>query len=237
MNRYDDQARAIFQFAREEAKALGSSQVGPEHLLLGVMRAGGLGGDVLTRLGADLASIRQQVHEQRPARQKAASYQDMPSVTPAARRVMEVAAEEARALGVSLTSTAHILLALLKSDHEMVQHLLALLGADVEALGAELRAAPQAVAAEPEEEVQAGDSYALEPLIQETLRRSGTPPAGMTEEELTTLVLNSGNARLHAPFEELVYRWLTGPQLPEHRKRAILRHLISHATPERQEAP
>ncbi|SMB85085.1 hypothetical protein [Deinococcus hopiensis] len=51
----------------------------------------------------------------------------------------------------------------------------------------------------------------------------------MTEEDLITLVLSSGNPRLHAPFEELVYRWLTGPQLPERRKRTVLRHLIRHA--------
>ena len=41
MNRYDDRARLVFHYAREEGNRLGHAMVGPEHLLLGLMREGG----------------------------------------------------------------------------------------------------------------------------------------------------------------------------------------------------
>ena len=40
-NRYDDRARLVFHYAREEGNRLGHAMVGPEHLLLGLMREGG----------------------------------------------------------------------------------------------------------------------------------------------------------------------------------------------------
>ena len=47
MNRYDDRARMVFHYAREEGSQLGHSMIGPEHLLLGLMREGGTASRVL----------------------------------------------------------------------------------------------------------------------------------------------------------------------------------------------
>ena len=43
MNRYDDQARLTFHYAREEANFMRHAQVGPEHLLLTLLRTEGGG--------------------------------------------------------------------------------------------------------------------------------------------------------------------------------------------------
>ena len=54
MNRYDDRARLVFHYAREEGSRLGHSMIGPEHLLLGLMREGGTAARILQEYGACL---------------------------------------------------------------------------------------------------------------------------------------------------------------------------------------
>lgn len=55
-------AKNLFELARREALRLHHSYIGPEHLLLGIVRQDrGAAADVLVRLGADLMNVRQQV--------------------------------------------------------------------------------------------------------------------------------------------------------------------------------
>jgi len=54
LNRYDDRARLVFHYAREEGSRLGHSMIGPEHLLLGLMREGGTAAKILAEYGANL---------------------------------------------------------------------------------------------------------------------------------------------------------------------------------------
>jgi ATP-dependent Clp protease ATP-binding subunit ClpC len=61
VNRYDDRARLVFHFAREESHRLGHAFVGPEHLLLGIMREGGETANVLAGFGITLGAMRLQV--------------------------------------------------------------------------------------------------------------------------------------------------------------------------------
>ncbi|MER3462962.1 MAG: hypothetical protein C4342_08350, partial [Armatimonadota bacterium] len=58
MNRYDDRARLVFHYAREEGSRLGHSMIGPEHLLLGLMREGGTAARILMEYGASLEAMR-----------------------------------------------------------------------------------------------------------------------------------------------------------------------------------
>ena len=60
-NRYDDRARLVFHYAREEGNRLGHAMVGPEHLLLGLMREGGSAYTVLSEFGVTLESLRERV--------------------------------------------------------------------------------------------------------------------------------------------------------------------------------
>ncbi|GMA15219.1 ATP-dependent Clp protease ATP-binding subunit (plasmid) [Deinococcus metallilatus] len=236
MNLYDDAARLTFHYAREEANALGHAQVGPEHLLLGLMRAEGGGRDVLTALGADLDRMRQQVREFSPLG-KSSSPQgnsvrlETPSITPLGRRVMEIASQEARALGVSVTSTPHILLGIVRAQHPVAQRVLASLQADPEVIMERARAAAPPSSAETRRQAQerAAQVQALRHLLEETLQRDGTPPAGMTEDELVALILGGGDESLVSLFEDVVYRWLTEDRLSGNRKHAVLLHLIHHA--------
>ena len=60
--RFTDRARRVVVQAQEEARTLGHSFVGTEHILLGLLSEGeGVAARVLTELGADLDEARQQV--------------------------------------------------------------------------------------------------------------------------------------------------------------------------------
>jgi ATP-dependent Clp protease ATP-binding subunit ClpC len=60
--RFTDRARRVVVQAQEEARTLGHSYVGTEHILLGLLSEGeGAGARVLTELGADLDEARRQV--------------------------------------------------------------------------------------------------------------------------------------------------------------------------------
>jgi len=95
LNRYDDRARLVFHFAREEGSKLGHAMIGPEHLLLGLMREGGNASRVLADFGATLEGLRRQVEEM-VGRGDGLPRNETAAITPRARRVMELAGLRAR---------------------------------------------------------------------------------------------------------------------------------------------
>ena len=60
--RFTDRARRVIVLAQEEARGLNHNYIGTEHILLGLLREGeGVAAQVLTKLGADLSTVRQTV--------------------------------------------------------------------------------------------------------------------------------------------------------------------------------
>ena len=60
--RFTDRARRVVVLAQDEARSLEHNYIGTEHILLGLIREGeGVANQVLTNLGADLGSVRQNV--------------------------------------------------------------------------------------------------------------------------------------------------------------------------------
>lgn len=61
---FTPRAKKVLELAMREALQLGHNYVGPEHLLLGLVREGeGVAAQVLVKMGADLSRVRQQVIE------------------------------------------------------------------------------------------------------------------------------------------------------------------------------
>jgi len=59
---FTPRAKKVFELSLREALQLGHNYIGTEHLLLGLVREGeGVAAQVLVKLGADLARVRQQV--------------------------------------------------------------------------------------------------------------------------------------------------------------------------------
>lgn len=132
-NRFDERARLVFQYAREEGNRLGHAMIGPEHLLLGLMREEGYAAQVLNEFGATLDSLRTRV-EEIIGHGEGGRLNDRPSVTPRARRVMELAASEARYLGTEVTSTEHILLGIIREADGVAYRILQELSKDVDTI-------------------------------------------------------------------------------------------------------
>src|SRR5881397_4120935 len=116
MNGYNftDRVRKVLQMAREEAARLHHEYVGTEHILLGLIREGeGVAAAVLTNLNVDLEEIQQKIEETvKKGKAAAAAGPDLP-YTSRAKKVIELAMNEARELNHSYVGTEHLLLGLL----------------------------------------------------------------------------------------------------------------------------
>jgi ATP-dependent Clp protease ATP-binding subunit ClpC len=133
VNRYDDRARLVFHYAREEGSKLGHAMIGPEHLLLGLMREGGTACRILTEFGATLENFRRRV-EEIIGRGEGLRHTEAPAITPRARRVMELASSEARNLGSQVIGTEHILLGILREGDGVAFRILQDLSRDVDTI-------------------------------------------------------------------------------------------------------
>jgi len=133
LNRYDDRARLVFHFARKEGTDFGHAMIGPEHLLLGLMRENGTASKVLTEFGASLELFRRQVEEM-VGRGDGALRNEAAAITPRARRVMELAGSEARSLGSNVIATEHILLGIIREGDGVAYRILQNLTRDVDAV-------------------------------------------------------------------------------------------------------
>jgi ATP-dependent Clp protease ATP-binding subunit ClpA len=56
-------ARVVMQLARQEARRLGAECVGTEHVLVGLLKEGGVGALVLLNLGVDLRRARDEIEK------------------------------------------------------------------------------------------------------------------------------------------------------------------------------
>ncbi|HMS55081.1 MAG TPA: ATP-dependent Clp protease ATP-binding subunit [Fimbriimonadaceae bacterium] len=129
--RFTERARKVVFYAQEEAQKFGEGYVSTEHLLLGLVReSDSVAARVLEKLNINLAKIRSEVEKQLP-RGEARTNQDM-SLTPRAKRVIDLAYDEARNLNNNYIGTEHLLLGLIREGDGLAGRVLAKLGVDLE---------------------------------------------------------------------------------------------------------
>ena len=106
--------RTVCRLAREEAARLKQDYVGPEHLLLGIIREGnGVAAAILISHHIDLDGLRQQIEATlKPGKPMQAGAQ-LP-YTSSAKKVLEGAMMEARDLDHAFVGTQHLLLGVLR---------------------------------------------------------------------------------------------------------------------------
>ncbi len=113
---FTDRARKVTALANQEAYRFNHEYVGTEHLLLGLIREwGGTGAYILKKIGIDLQKLKQDVEKTIKAGPDMVQMGKLP-YTPRAKKVIEFAIEEARALGHNHVGTEHLLLGLLRED-------------------------------------------------------------------------------------------------------------------------
>ncbi len=129
-DKFTERVRKVIYLAREEAARLQHDYIGTEHLLLGVIREGeGIAATVLNNLGVDLDHIRQAVENMVSSSGGTMTIGEIP-FTPRAKRVLELAVEEARSLGHNYVGTEHLLLGLIREGEGVAAKVLLELGVD-----------------------------------------------------------------------------------------------------------
>ena len=128
--RFTDRARRVVVLAQEEARMLGHTHIGTEHILLGLIHEGeGVAARALDSLGISLGAVRQQVEEVIGRGQEAPS--GHVPFTPRAKKVLELSLREALQLGHDYIGTEHILLGLIREGDGVAAQVLVKLGADL----------------------------------------------------------------------------------------------------------
>ncbi len=110
--KFSERARRVLTSAQEEAQQLNHSYIGTEHILLGLIREEeGVAAKVLNNLGISLSKVRSAVEYIIGRGEKSGTSEI--GLTPRAKRVIELAIDEARRLGHNYIGTEHLLLGLL----------------------------------------------------------------------------------------------------------------------------
>ena len=137
-SRFTERAKRVVIMAKEEATRMNHPQVGTEHILLGLLRVGsGVALAVIEKLGIDSKKIRVEIEKKTQTGSPTLILGEMP-LTPQAKRVLEIALEEAAALGHNYVGTEHIFLGLIREKEGIAAQVLEQMGLNLEKVRAEI---------------------------------------------------------------------------------------------------
>ena len=114
--KFSERARRVLSLAQEEAQRFNHNYIGTEHILLGLVReTEGVAARVLSNLNVELVKVRSAVEfiigrGERPTPGEI-------GLTPRAKKVIELAVDEARRLNHHYIGTEHLLLGLVRQLH------------------------------------------------------------------------------------------------------------------------
>jgi len=144
LQRFTPPAIRVVQYAKEEARRFRGNTVGTEHVLLGLIREQeGVAARALERLGVSLGRAQNEIRRQMDMMETRAPGQTSRSWSAGARRVLELALDEARELNPKLglpnfVDTEHLLLGLIRETDSTAVGVLRALGAAPEQVRAEV---------------------------------------------------------------------------------------------------
>jgi ATP-dependent Clp protease ATP-binding subunit ClpC len=132
MNNFTPRAQQVLALARKEADRFNHNFVGTEHILLGLIKLGqGVAVNVLQKMGLDLETVRMEVEKQVGTGPDQKMIGNIP-YTPRVKKVLSLAAKEAKALNHTYVGTEHILLGLLREGDGVAARVLKNLDVDIE---------------------------------------------------------------------------------------------------------
>jgi ATP-dependent Clp protease ATP-binding subunit ClpC len=135
--KFSERARRVLTLAQEEAQRFSHQNIGPEHILLGIVgEPDGVAAKVLVNLGISLNKVRSAVefiigHGESAPRGEV-------GLSPGAKRVIELAIDEARYIGHNYIGTEHLLLGLLREGEGIAARVLDSLGVTLEKVRTEI---------------------------------------------------------------------------------------------------
>lgn len=129
--KFTERGRKVIIFAKEEAEKRQNDYLGTEHLILAVLREDdGLPVAILKKMGLAIEELRMEIERNLPAGMNLLTFGDIP-FTPRAKKVLELAVEEARLLGHNYIGSEHLLLGLIREDEGIAGKILRNLGANL----------------------------------------------------------------------------------------------------------
>ena len=125
--KFSERARRVLTAAQEEAQHLNHNYIDTEHILLGLVREEeGIAAKVLVNLGVGLGKVRQAVEFVVGRGAKPSTGET--GLTPRAKRVIELAIDEARQLGHNYIGTEHLLLGIVREKDGLAAKILGSFG-------------------------------------------------------------------------------------------------------------
>ncbi len=135
--KFTERARKVLKLAQEEAQRFNHNYIGTEHLLLGLVREGdGVAARVLGNMGVQLPKVRSAV-EFIIGRGETMIMGEI-GLTPRAKKVIELAIDEARRLNHHYIGTEHLLLGLVREGEGIAAGVLESLGVNLEKVRAQV---------------------------------------------------------------------------------------------------
>ncbi|HOK37037.1 MAG TPA: ATP-dependent Clp protease ATP-binding subunit, partial [Paludibacteraceae bacterium] len=120
---YSEQLHNVFQYSVQEAERLGNNYLGPEHLLLGILRNGkGKAIDILNYSQINVSKIKQTIENQIRT-DKEPDGEKIP-VLKSTERIKKMMELEAKSLSAETADTEHLLLAILKEKDNLAGEIL-----------------------------------------------------------------------------------------------------------------
>ena len=134
--KFSERARRVLSLAQEEAQRFNHNYIGTEHILLGLAReTDGVAARVLSSLGVELSKIRSAV-EFIIGRGERPSPGDI-GLTPRAKKVIELAVDEARRLSHHYIGTEHLLIGIMREGEGVAAGVLESLGISLDKVRSE----------------------------------------------------------------------------------------------------
>ncbi|MCM8541226.1 MAG: ATP-dependent Clp protease ATP-binding subunit [Lentisphaeraceae bacterium] len=138
MNNFTPRAQQVLILAKSEAQKYNHDCVGTEHVLLGLIVLGqGVAVSALQSMGLDLNTVRTAVEKLSPPGGTTVQEGDIP-LTPRVKKVLTLAAREARSLNYNYIGTEHLLLGLLREGEGIAAQVLRSLNVDADSIRKEV---------------------------------------------------------------------------------------------------
>lgn len=127
---FTERVKQVLLRAREESERLGHDYVGPEHVLLGIVKdGGGVANTLLTNLRVGPDAVRGSVEAAIP-RGGGKTLVGQAPFTKQAKGLLDAAMKEAREMSIEYVGTEHLLLALVNDTGSVPAQVLASLNVD-----------------------------------------------------------------------------------------------------------
>ncbi len=124
-NKFSKRVKDIMAYSREEAGRLQNNYIGPEHLMLGILRDGeGLAIQILQDFDVNLKTLKEQIDSQIKEMQEPLEGDGDLVVTKSTEKVLKMSILEARITKSVPTDSEHLLLALLKDKKTLINSIL-----------------------------------------------------------------------------------------------------------------